>query len=390
MKKKNQPIKVNKIPHLFVFGMYRSGTTAIARLLAGENKIAFSSDPIRPFFNWYRSILQKDIGYADIDDYTRPLGDYFEGDLNYIKKLISSKFLEKVNKTELINIRENLIHHGQEYSPKFIHNLKQSKSLSSLSYADELKYYLDLILKTYGNNETCIVGLKEVWSIEMALPIINMIGEDAKILIVIRDPLDTVASSFTGSNNYCILSLVRQWRKQIVFYNFLKNLFPNQVTSINYEEFCIKPEILKSKIEKLIDNSENILSDKFNLSDDYGNSWMKNSSYKEDNPTSLIDNRSIGKYLKVLNKPQIEWIIYLTHMTSYTKYNRSKEVPPMPTNPYPKKTVNNIPEWSKIDILKLEGNNLDQQLQLEYNRIKKISKFGIGNKINENNLISQI
>jgi len=49
--------------------MYRSGTTAIARLLAGENKIAFSSDPIRPFFNWYRSILQKDIGYTDIDDY---------------------------------------------------------------------------------------------------------------------------------------------------------------------------------------------------------------------------------------------------------------------------------------------------------------------------------
>ena len=41
-----------------------------------------------------------------------------------------------------------------------------------------------------------------------------------KILIVLRDPLDVVASSFSGSNNYCILSLVRQWRKQIVFYIF--------------------------------------------------------------------------------------------------------------------------------------------------------------------------
>ena len=29
--------------------MYRSGTTAIARFLAGEHKIAFCSDPIRPF-----------------------------------------------------------------------------------------------------------------------------------------------------------------------------------------------------------------------------------------------------------------------------------------------------------------------------------------------------
>ena len=48
-----------------------------------------------------------------------------------------------------------------------------------------------------------------------------MIGDDAKILVVIRDPLDIMASSLSGSNNYCILTLARQWRKQIVFYNYL-------------------------------------------------------------------------------------------------------------------------------------------------------------------------
>jgi len=390
MENYNQLIRDKKLPQLFVFGMYRSGTTVIARLLAGENKIAFSSDPIRPFFNWYRTALQKNIGYTEAEDHTRPLGDYFRGDINYIKKLMDAKFLEKIKKSELVSIRERVIRHGLEYSPKFINNLKQSLHLTFSNYAEELKYYLGLIMHTYGNSNTRLVGLKEVWSIEMALPIINMIGEDAKILIVLRDPLDIIASSFSGSNKYCILSLVRQSRKQAVFYSFLKNLYPNQVTSINYEDFCLKPIILKEKIKNLINNSENIFSNKFNLSDDYGNSWIKNSSYKDEKPSNFIDNKSIRRYLKVLSESEIEWAIYLTHMSSYTKYNRSNSFPSKPNTPYPKKNINNIPDWSKFDTLKLEGNDLDKELKLEHNRIVKISTIKDQTEINESIITNQI
>lgn len=385
-----QLIEEKNLSQLFVFGMYRSGTTAIARLFSSESKIAFSSDPIRPFFNWYRTKLQKNIGYKEIEDHSRPLGDYFKGDINYIKKLIDACFLEQIEKIEITNIRKNLIKHGLEFSPKFINSLKLSTNYSSLSYADELKYYLGLIAKTYGDKDTCLVGLKEVWSIEMAFPIINMIGKNAKILIVLRDPLDVVASSFSGSNNYCILSLVRQWRKQIVFYIFLKKLFPNQVTSINYEEFCLKPEILKVKIKNLIKNSENFFSDKLNLSDDYGNTWIKNSSYKDARLSSSIDNKSVGKYNKVLSQEEIEWIVYLTHLNSYKKYNKSVEIPSVPKSSYPKKNINNVPEWSKIDIINLEGKNLDQQLHFEHDRIKKISQLKNEKLFNENILTSQI
>ena len=111
--------------------MYRSGTTAIARLFSSESKIAFSSDPIRPF-NWYRTKLQKNIGYKEIEDHSRPLGDYFKGDINYIKKLIDACFLEQIEKIEIANIRKNLIKHGLEFSPKFINSLKLSTNYSSL------------------------------------------------------------------------------------------------------------------------------------------------------------------------------------------------------------------------------------------------------------------
>ena len=49
----------SNIPHLFLFGMYRSGTTVIARSLAGEKNIAFASDTIRPFFNFIEPNCKK-------------------------------------------------------------------------------------------------------------------------------------------------------------------------------------------------------------------------------------------------------------------------------------------------------------------------------------------
>ena len=61
MQSYNELIESKKIPQLFLFGIYRSGTTILARSLAGEKKIAFASDPIRPFFNWYRTKLQKEL-----------------------------------------------------------------------------------------------------------------------------------------------------------------------------------------------------------------------------------------------------------------------------------------------------------------------------------------
>ena len=55
MKSYDELIKSKKIPQLFLFGIYRSGTTVLARSLAGEKRIAFALDLIRPFFNCYRT-----------------------------------------------------------------------------------------------------------------------------------------------------------------------------------------------------------------------------------------------------------------------------------------------------------------------------------------------
>ena len=296
MQNYSELIENKNITQIFLFGMYRSGTTVVARTLAGDSKIAFASDPIRPFFNYYRTKLQKIINPLNFENSDRPLGDYFNNENKYILKLLKSDFSEKISQHEVMQIRKTVISQGSNYSPKFIENLKKIKDVQSSNYADELKNYLSLIILTYGNINTTVVGLKEVWSIEMALPILNMIGKKAKILVVVRDPLDITASSINGKGNYSILSLARQWRKQIVFYNLLKTIFPDQVACICYEDFC-KDSIntLKNSFEEIILNSHNHFSEKLKPIDDSGKIWFKNSSHNKINKSNKIDINSIGK-----------------------------------------------------------------------------------------------
>jgi len=241
---------------------------------------------------------------------------------------------------------------------------------------------LSLIISTYGNSETCLVGLKEVWCTEMALPIINMLGEDAKIIIVLRNPLDIVASSIIGSPNYSILSLVRQWRKQVVFYKLLKAKYPEQVTSINYEDFCSNPAlVLNNKIKKLMNGLDFFEKCPVNPLDDDGKSWKKNSSYLSKDLSKNIDKKSIGKFKEILSDSEIEWINYLTHMSSYKKYNKSITCPTIPISLFPKRNVDKVANWAKLDLIKIEEGNLREELQREHRRIERIySKFDYNEK----------
>ena len=392
MKSYNELIKSRNIPQLFLFGMYRSGTTVLARSLAGDSKIAFVSDPIRPFFNWYRTKLQRQVNPFGFEDNSRPLGDYFNSDKEYITKLLRSNFSETISLLELSLIRKTIIDQSLDYSPKFVNSLKKSTKVISSCYADELKHYLSLIMLTYGNSDTRLLGLKEVWSIEMAFPIINMLGKSAKILVVLRDPLDIAASSIAGTGNYSILTLARQWRKQIVFYNLLKTMYPSQVTSIKYEDFCTDPiNTLKNSFKKLFSFSNNFFSKKLKPVDDSGNAWLKNSSHLFNYLTKEIDKESLGKYKKILKNNEIEWLRYLTYMQSYVEYNSSNKTPSKPTSSFPKRDILHIADWAKLDMTKIEGKNLKNELQSEYNRIRMINSMEVGQKeMNENSIVFQI
>ena len=65
-----------RVKYLFVTGMFRSGTTLLARSLGAHPKIISASDPYFEFFKHIRNIFYGNI-FAKLHDPKSPLDDNF-------------------------------------------------------------------------------------------------------------------------------------------------------------------------------------------------------------------------------------------------------------------------------------------------------------------------
>ena len=68
-------------------------------------------------------------------------------------------------------------------------------------------------------------------------------------------------------------------------------------------------------------------------------------------------------------------------MSSYKRYNQSITCPTMPISFFPKRNADKVANWAKLDLIKIEEDNLREELQSEHRRIEKIySKFDYNEK----------
>jgi len=79
-------IKYNTI--LFISGMFRSGTTLLARMLNAHSHIVLASDPLFEFFKSFRNEVYRQNNIQINSD--TPLGANFKSDHNFIKKQIEN------------------------------------------------------------------------------------------------------------------------------------------------------------------------------------------------------------------------------------------------------------------------------------------------------------
>ena len=140
-------------------------------------------------------------------------------------------------------------------------------------------------------------------------------------------------------------------------------IYPNQVSLINYEDFCINSNlILENTFKKVFNFLKNFFSKQLKPIDDNGNSWAKNSSHSFEFLSNEIDKNSIGKYKTILKDNEIEWIKYLTYMKSYTRYNETDKLPSKPKSLFPKRNIDQVVDWAKLDIIDVEGKNLKKRI----------------------------
>ena len=201
---------------LFISGMFRSGTTFLARMLNVHSKIACASDPLRPLFNSFRFEFKKNQrGYFD------PLEDYFLNNNDILQEILDSNLNKKISIPNELLLK-TILHSAMPYSGKWTKKFDKNKTFSN--YSDFIEYSLNLIHQIYGNQDTKIIAFKEVWTNEFIPSFLNTFS-NSKAIILLRDPRAVVAFNIVSGEKYPIFFLARQWRKLAFLSQIIKERF---------------------------------------------------------------------------------------------------------------------------------------------------------------------
>lgn len=375
----------------YLFGIYRSGTTVLSRLLKGSDFCSSASDPLRPFFNAYTNKL--------IDDkHSRknlffPFRESFYHKKEYLDILRESSFSEKIDTSDIGNIIQTLALNAKPFSPIFSDYLiNENHPKHFLDWSDLYNYLLKILVKCYSLNNNVNFCIKEVWASEAAFPLINKYCNNTKFIFLIRNPLDIYSSSKTGAGNYPILFLSRHWRKACAVAEYFKIQYPSKTLILKYEDFCNYTDDKFSLIKNFIKNDpdSNKKSELPIPLDDFNEVFVKNSSYKNDSRSHSIDTRSIGKWKKNLSTSEVDWLLYFCRSSFLFKYYPDLESKSLPSNKYPKRKKNEVADWFKKTFPNYED---DEILEIEFKKEQnRFNKIGHDNDLilNKDNLLNNI
>ncbi len=290
--------------NLFVTGMFRSGTTLLARMLNAHPSICFASDPYAPIFKCFRNEVA--VRYFESSfDISTPLDDYyfdeFQNDL--FNKIQSLTFELPLQLHNIHYIAEKIRNHCEPYSPKIISFLSQ---LSGEYYSEIFQSGMNIVEQAYGNETSKVIGFKEVWTNEFTPHFLQNFS-NSKVIIIERDPRAVVASNYaTKTHRYPFLFLCRQWRKLATLGYYYNKKYKN-VMLLNFEDLIRNPTIHAKNICYFlgIEYDENLIQPSMFL-DVSGGEWTQNSTYKT--RKNNFNMTALKKWKQVLNNEQIHFI----------------------------------------------------------------------------------
>ena len=388
-----------KETYLLASGIFRSGTTWLARALNANKKISFESDPIAPLFNSFRYDIAKKVKKNKNLSRFSPLGDYFGDETELIKDVLESKFNISVKNKDL-----NLI--LQKIKGKNL-PFENGKWTSTFKGFENSKNYHDAIIKVLkhikkvSKKKSNISGFKEVWVNEMAGPFLNSF-KNSKVILIVRDPRAILASRNAMLKKYPPIFIGRQWRKSILIANYLKRKFSDRVLILKYETATSDKEKTLINVCKFLGiKFDKDMANESKYTDGLGNPWKQNSSFTTEGKkyllnaaeTKKISNDLKKNYLKKnnknakekwkteLDKKDVMTIEFLCHnemkkfgyplkykIQNYTKFNIKN---------FKNIKVHKLADWIKPYSIDKKISQIRNIIQVEIKRIKllKNKKF---------------
>lgn len=336
--------------YLFTTGMFRSGTTLLARMLNSHSNIVLAADVLLEFIKSFRNELYLQNGVL-INKLNRPLEDHFKSNFHNLKKILEEKNFDlTIKHTNLTELTERTRQFSTTSSELFGKNLK---AFEGKKFSDILYQLLKNIDTTYGKKNASVLGFKSVWSEQYVAPFLNQFPKKGKALFIIRDPRAVFASNFVKpSHLYPIEFLTKQWRKSVVFATLYSKIIPNLTEKcliIKYEDLVSKSNTTVKKITDFLnlDFEEDMLNPSL-YKNGKNKQWIQNTSHgisHQQLTTSSVEkwkdifDEKTQRFIEYSCFPEMQLMGYKTNLVNIDNLDESIQ--------YPMDNSSNTAEWIK-------------------------------------------
>ena len=295
---------------LFVFGVARSGTNLLARMLNRHPAVTVALDPFLPLFRALRNALvaahapaalrQRFSPAAPFQDY------YFDADGPALLDLmLAAQAGVAVDQDGLFVLREQAASRAALESPALGALMRK---LAGNDYGQLLRSSLDIIAGLKPGVRWA--GSKEVWVLEF-VPLLARLFPEARFFAVERDPRAIVASLLAMAEKDPTQaahapSYLRHWRKQVALtHRFERDpMLAGRFRKLSFERLATAPEEQARMLCADLDIEFN--PEMLRLSAD---GWKGNSSF--DHGGKDIYAETVDRWRRILPPPMVQTADYL-------------------------------------------------------------------------------
>lgn len=292
--------------HVFVTGMYRSGTTLVEKVLHALPGVSVASQPLPLLYVAVKRAFLASLGHRD----DHPLGHLFLEDRYTSQQWW--RFLEahELSRRRVEELLSDLAGAPGFWSPEL---LRRGHELGAGTLLELRHRAHRLLAGEHGRPQAPWTGSKEILC-EEYVPYLLDRGE--RVVLVVRDPRAVLASVFLGvgpaysGRARPVLFHLRTWRKSAAFALAYEE-HPG-LALVRYEDLLAGPDRVVERLAGLLELDEWAVPDLQRLRDQRGRPWEGNSSFAGP-PGEAADGslpEDVARFVEAVCRPELRALGY--------------------------------------------------------------------------------